>query len=53
MRRLLDLGARARAFQAVDLPRGGVDAGVFGYYAGLVNEPRAVFKGSTTTVPAP
>lgn len=39
--------------QAVDLPRGGVDAGVFGYYAGLVNEPLAVFKGSTTTVPAP
>lgn len=34
--------------QAIDLPRGGIDAGVFGYYAVKVNEPRAVWTGDTT-----
>ena len=33
--------------QAVDLPRGGIDAGVFGYYAIKVNEPRALWTGTT------
>ena len=34
--------------QAVDLPKGGIDAGVFGYYAVKVNEPRAIWTGDTT-----
>lgn len=33
--------------QAVDLAKGGVDAGVFGYYAEKVNEPLAVWTGDT------
>lgn len=36
--------------QAVDLPRGGVDVAVFGYYASVVSETRAVWTG--TTAPA-
>lgn len=29
---------------AVDLPRGGVDLGIFGYHATIVNDPRSLFK---------
>ncbi len=37
---------------AVDLPRGGVDLGLFGYHAMLVNDPRSIFR-TTVTAPAP
>lgn len=33
---------------AVDLPRGGIDIGVFGYYGSLVNEPLAVWTNINT-----
>lgn len=39
--------------QAVDLPRGGVDIAVFGYYSQLISEPKAIFKGTVPASPAP
>ena len=35
--------------QAIDLPRGGVDLGVFGYIAAMVVDPRAVVVLEDTT----
>lgn len=33
--------------QALDVPRGGIDLGVFGYLAGLVSDPRAIVNVDT------
>ncbi|MCM3577445.1 HK97 family phage prohead protease [Micrococcus luteus] len=38
--------------QAVDVARGGVDLGVYGYHAMLVNDPRAIFA-TTTAITEP
>ena len=35
--------------QALDIPRGGVDLGVFGYVAAMVTDPRAVVVLQDTT----
>jgi hypothetical protein len=37
--------------QAVNIPNGGVDIGIFGYCAILVNDPRGVIVADVTTVP--
>lgn len=34
--------------QVLDLPRGGVDVGVFGYAGALVHDPRAIMKATVT-----
>ncbi|MEZ2371041.1 HK97 family phage prohead protease [Arthrobacter sp. RCC_34] len=37
--------------QALDLPRGGVDLGVFGYAGAIVHDPRAILVADTTPAP--
>ncbi|MBF0808515.1 hypothetical protein E4U03_07820 [Rothia nasimurium] len=34
--------------QVLDLPRGGVDVGVFGYAGALIHDPRVIMKATTT-----
>lgn len=37
--------------QAQNIPDGGIDLGVFGYTAEIINDARAIFKGSVTPAP--
>lgn len=37
--------------QAVNIPNGGVDLGVFGYWASLINDPRAIVSVTVATPP--
>ena len=36
--------------EAIDMTKGGIDPGVFGYYATMVNQPLAIAKATAATV---
>ena len=44
-----ELGATPIRAQALDIARGGIDLGVYGYAAHIINDPRAIVKATTST----
>lgn len=47
-RRAVTFKEASHRVQAIDLPRGGVDLGVFAYHSGRINDTRAIWKTSVT-----
>jgi len=43
-----ELGSTPIRVEAIDMTNGGVDGGVFGYYATLLNNPTAIQKAAWT-----